>query len=180
MLIAIDAGHGLPDPGAVGPSGLRESAVTMLAAESLAGRLRELDHTAMLTRIGPGMPLWERTRVANKATAAAFVSIHCNAATNPAAHGSETLYYPGSVRGAELAQRLQQALVRVGGRRDRGLTERSGLHVLRRTDMPAALVELAFISNPEEEKLLADTDWVTRVARALGDAVHLWAQKGMP
>lgn len=180
MRVCIDAGHGLPDPGAIGPTGLKEADVTIVAANALAERLRELDHTAMLTRTGPGRPLLERARVANSSKCAAFVSIHCNAAYDPAAHGSETLYYPGSVRGTELAQRLQQALVRVGGRRDRGIKPRKDLYVLRETDMPAALVELAFLSNPAEGRLLGSEQWVTEVARALGDAVHLWAQAGMP
>jgi N-acetylmuramoyl-L-alanine amidase len=176
MLVALDAGHGWAegtgDPGAVGPSGLLESDVTLLAALAMAERLRELGNEVVLTRSGRAfVSLQERTRIADAAGAALFVSLHCNAAASPAAHGSETLYYPTSPSGRALAKRLQWALIEAGGRRDRGIKPRSDLHVLKAAAMPAVLVELAFISNPEEERLLGSEQWVTEVARALAEAV---------
>jgi N-acetylmuramoyl-L-alanine amidase len=176
MLVGIDAGHGWAegrgDPGAVGPSGLMESDVTLRAALTMAERLVELGHEAVLTRSSRAfVSLQNRVEIAQAAKANLFVSLHCNAAASPAAHGSETLYYPTSPSGQALAKRLQWALLGAGGRRDRGIKPRSDLYVLRATAMPAALVELAFISNPQEERLLASEQWVTEVARALAEAV---------
>lgn len=185
MRVCIDAGHGWAegtgDPGAIGPSGLLESDVTLMAALAMAEHLVELGHEVVLTRSSRAfVSLQQRTAIANDSDARLFVSIHCNAAANPLAHGSETLYYPTSPSGQALAKRLQWALVEAGGRRDRGTKPRGDLHVLKATRMPAALVELAFISNPDEERLLSSGQWVVEVARALGDAVHLWGLKGMP
>jgi N-acetylmuramoyl-L-alanine amidase len=176
MLVAVDAGHGWAegrgDPGAVGASGLMESDVTLMAALAMAERLRELGRKVILTRNSRAfVSLQERTAIANAAKAECFVSLHCNAAATATAHGGETLYYPTSPRGQALAMRLQIALVEAGGRRDRGTKPRGDLHILRATTMPAALAELAFISNPAEERLLASEQWVTEVARALADAV---------
>lgn len=176
MLVAVDAGHGWAegrgDPGAVGPSGLMESDVTLLAALAMAERLKELGHDVLLTREKrPFVSLGARTKMANDSGARLFVSIHCNAAANPLAYGSETLYYSTSKSGQALARRLQGALIESGGRRDRGIKPRADLHVLKATNMPAALVELAFISNQGEERLLANTQWVTEVARTLAEAV---------
>jgi|LSQX01.1.fsa_nt_gb N-acetylmuramoyl-L-alanine amidase len=176
MLVAVDAGHGWAegrgDPGAVGASGLMEADVTLIAALAMADHLLELGHEVVLTRSSRAfVSLQERTAIANAAKARVFVSIHCNAAASPTAHGSETLYYPTSPNGQALAKRLQWALVEAGGRRDRGIKPRSDLHVLRATIMPAALVELAFITNPEEEYLLSSEQWISEVARALAEAV---------
>jgi N-acetylmuramoyl-L-alanine amidase len=87
--VAIDAGHGGADPGAIGPAGLREKDVTLdiahLAAPMLAS---ELGILTLLTRDDDRLvPLDERTARANAFHADLFVSIHCNASENNAAHG---------------------------------------------------------------------------------------------
>ncbi len=178
-MIILDAGHGWHngrgDPGAIGPTGLKESDVTLLVATRMAGRLQEAGHQVLLTRPGRGfVSLSDRIRTANAAGADALVSIHCNAAHGSEVGGSETLYYPGSVQGERLARELQWWLVHMGGLRDRGLKPRGDLAVLRNTKMPAVLVELAFISNPVEERLLAHPGWLSGVARGLADAIDLW------
>ncbi len=178
-MIILDAGHGWHngrgDPGAIGPTGLKESDVTLLVVTAMAARLEELGHLVRLTREGLCfVPLAERAKIANIARADALVSIHCNAAHGSEVGGSETLYYPGSVQGERLARELQWWLVHMGGLRDRGLKPRGDLAVLRNTKMPAVLVELAFISNPVEERLLAHPGWLSGVARGLADAIDLW------
>lgn len=175
-MIILDAGHGGKDPGAVGPTGLQEKDVTSLVATSMAGHLREAGRQVLLTRPGPEfVSLADRVRIANAAAGAdALVAIHCNAAHSPEAGGSETLYYPGSVQGEYLARELQWRLVHTVGLRDRGVKPRGDLAVLKRTKMPAALVELAFISNPVEEALLADPQWLAAIAAELAKGVARW------
>lgn len=92
--IVVDAGHGGKDPGAVGPSGLREKDVTLALARHLAQRLREsLDCDVVLTRDRDEyIPLEERTAIANKVGADLFISVHANATTNRQAYGIETYY----------------------------------------------------------------------------------------
>ena len=95
-----------------------------------------------------------------------FVSVHCHAAANRQAHGTETFYFPLSAEGHNLASYIQGELIDALGRYDRGVKS-GNLWVVRYTNCPAALVELAFISNPEEEALLADQDFQYRCAVAI-------------
>lgn len=170
MRICIDPGHGGVDSGAVGPSGLHEASVTQYAAKHLAAGLKTIGHQVTITHGGGGMQLIKRAAVSNRFRADLFISLHCNAAENPSAHGSETWYCRGSVAGEAWAKRLQAALIEVGGRHDRGIKAGS-FAVLRHTIAPAILVELAFISNPEEEKLLKSAEWVNRVLVGLAQAI---------
>ena len=92
--IVVDAGHGGKDPGAIGPSGLREKDITLALAKKIAVRLREsLGCDVVLTRDRDVfLPLEERTAIANKVGADLFISVHANAATNRQAFGIETYY----------------------------------------------------------------------------------------
>jgi N-acetylmuramoyl-L-alanine amidase len=92
--IVVDAGHGGKDPGAIGPSGLREKDVTLAMAKKIAERLRTtLNCDVVLTRDRDVyLPLEERTAIANKVGADLFISVHANAAPNRQAYGIETYY----------------------------------------------------------------------------------------
>jgi N-acetylmuramoyl-L-alanine amidase len=92
--IVVDAGHGGKDPGAIGPSGLREKDVTLAMAKKIAERLRAtLGCEVVLTRNRDVyLPLEERTAIANKVGADLFISVHANAAPNRQAFGIETYY----------------------------------------------------------------------------------------
>lgn len=116
-----------------------------------------------------------RTRVnrANNADAAAFVSIHCNSADSDASHGTEAYYCRTSDAGKKLATAIYRPLIRATGLADRGVKS-AGFYVLRHTRMPAALVELAFISNENEEKLLKDDNFQAKAARAIADGIVAW------
>ena len=169
MIIMIDPGHGGGDNGAIGPSGVKEKDINLLVAERLHLLMAESGIEAYMTRkYGPSVevPLAKRTELANSINADYFISIHANAATSPTAHGTETYYYYGSEEGRKLAEAVQAELVAATGLADRGIKE-SGFYVLRATAMPAILVELAFLSNPEEERLLATSAFQEKCARAI-------------
>lgn len=181
MKVCIDAGHGGTDPGAVGLGGTREADVTLLAALSLRVQLELAGHKVLLTRvnsetlhINKKTDLALRANVANDAMCDCFISIHCNAAEDRSANGSETWHHPRSAEGKRLAKTIQTALVSAGGLRNRGIKQSAGLAVLRLTTMPAVLIELGFISNPEEEKLLSNPKWLQRVVKAIAYAVDEW------
>lgn len=100
--------------------------------------------------------LTERVREANAWGADVFLSLHTNAALNSAASGSEALVYSLSARVAVgLGENILRELNLVTGLRNRGIVERPGLYVLKRTNMPAVLVEMGFISNPYDAELMA-------------------------
>jgi N-acetylmuramoyl-L-alanine amidase len=92
--IVVDAGHGGKDPGAIGPSGLKEKDITLAIAKLLKTELeRELGCQVILTRDRDVyLPLEERTAIANKVGADLFISVHVNASHNKSAYGVETYY----------------------------------------------------------------------------------------
>ena len=100
--------------------------------------------------------LTARVREANAWGADLFLSLHTNASTSPTANGAEALIYSrASTVAYGVATDVLEQMTLVTGLRNRGVIERPGLYVLKRTSMPAVLVEMGFISNPEEAELMA-------------------------
>ncbi len=169
-MIALDPGHGGRDAGAVGPGGLTEAEV----AYRVAQELQSLHPDSFLTRgETETMELPKRVALAEEKGAKAYVSIHCNGAGNPAAQGIEVFYHHGSERGQRLAAAfylaLREAFPNEPGRGVRADTAlyASGLYVLRKTSMPAALVELGFITNKDTEEAMRSPTWAKLAASAL-------------
>ena len=171
MKIFIDPGHGGADPGAVGSSGLTESSVNLDVALRLGELLTESRQSVKYSKTtNISMTLAERARLANEWGANYFVSIHCNAAENSTAHGTETFCYRADTTAERLAKSVQNNLVSQIGLRDRGV-KTANFTVLRLTTMPAILVELAFISNPEEERLLSSNRFRQNCAIGIANGI---------
>lgn len=153
-VIALNPGHcpGV-DPGSAGPTGLEEAAVAMAVARVAELALQEIGHSVVFISESE---LDVTADDANLVEADLFISIHCNSAESGTEQGTETWCYEYSEQGHRLAQDIQRELVDALQRPNRGIRYSSGLYVLKHTFMPAALAELAFISNPDEERLLAD------------------------
>lgn len=96
--VVIDAGHGGHDPGAIGPSGLKEKQVTLEIAKALKekldrdGRKHGITNVYLTRSDDRFIPLEERTGIAKKQGADLFISIHCNAARDKQAYGTETYF----------------------------------------------------------------------------------------
>lgn len=171
MKIFIDPGHGGRDPGAVGQGGLREKDVNLSVAKKVAKLMEEKGYEVILTRSEDAyVSLGERSKLANLHKASVFISIHCNAAENRDAQGAETFHYPTSVEGKNLADLVQSELVLYTAAMDRGVKQ-ANFHVLRETAMPAILVELAFISNEDEEHKLSKPNFQGAYALAISEGV---------
>ena len=121
------------------------------------------EFTPRLSRPTPGTVLGSsnassltaRVREANSWGADIFLSLHTNASVNERATGSEALIYSTSSRVAlGLAEDILEEMTLITGLRNRGVIERPGLYVLRRTNMPAVLVEMGFITNPGDAELM--------------------------
>ena len=154
MKIFINAGHGGKDPGAVSKNGNKEADITRKVSSLLACQLIQKGFNVEFFQ--QDKTLSEISQVENATNSDLFISIHCNSITDSKANGVEVLHYPTSTKGIKLARLVQNELVEATTLKDRGVKARSDLHVLKRTKAVAVLVELAFISNPEEEKLLLD------------------------
>lgn len=158
MRVCIDPGHSGPvEPGACA-GGFTEAAVNLQVAKTLEGMLIRRGYLVKLTRqddVEDDGLEW-RAEEAWKFRADIFVSIHCNSFSDPAANGTEVLYYYNSESGRKLARCLQAALVSNCGTTDRGVKSNDNFTVLEDTTCPAALVEMAFISNTKDREALTD------------------------
>jgi N-acetylmuramoyl-L-alanine amidase len=172
-LIVVDAGHGGIDPGAMGHQyAQNEADYNWDIAERLRAKLEQAGAQVMYTQTG-GITIYapDRAAKANAANADLLMAIHINSYTNSAMNGLETLYYPEPEK-RRLATLTQQAILRYLGRKDRGLVPTTSIIVTRDTQMPSALAELGFISNPEEETLMHGEDYREKASQALFDAIE--------
>lgn len=111
MRFCIDAGHGGTDPGAIGPNGTREKDINLAVAMELRKILIANGHKVVMTRgrdvyISLGM----RCRIANNYKADRFISIHCNAAEDHTAHGTEVCYKTQGVLATKLSASIAKTL----------------------------------------------------------------------
>ncbi|GEM_PF-498538 len=178
--IILDPGHGGADPGAVGESGLMEKEVTLAVATYLEEMLIEAGARVKMTRSGDQtVSNSKRVELANEENADVFVSIHANAYSDPESNGIETYYCSNSDEGDAgkfLAQQLQREMISALGLRDRGVKTRSFM-VLKETKMPSALVEIGFVSNPDEEAMLEKEETREKAAESLFYGLETYLRK---
>ncbi len=177
--VVLDAGHGGEDAGAIGPHGVREKDVNLAITLKAADILRQQGAAVTLARSDDSyVDLYQRAAVANNINADVFVCIHADATPNRTIGGTGTYTYApagtalSQQRGQRLslARDLQNEASASLGLHDRGVFE-DNFEVLRCTLMPAALIEVAFISNPAEEKLLADASFQQQAASAIARGI---------
>lgn len=223
VVVMLDPGHGGEDPGAIGPSGLREKDVVLSIAREMKKRLDALGYRTYLTRNEDiFIPLGVRVARARRQKADVFISIHTDAFTNPSARG--TGVYALSTKGAtssaarflaqtqnnadliggvktvgipsvdsaimDMTQTVtnrdslslgQRVLTELGklNKLHKGNVDRANFAVLRAPDIPSILVETAFISNPEEERLLGSTSFRQKCAQAMCDGVQQYVNNAV-
>lgn len=162
--IYIDQGHNPQNPnaGAEG-NGLREQDITYRVGQALASLLRQsgnyevrLSRPTPETQIGTSNSSSLRMRVdeANQWGADYFISLHTNASDIESASGVEAFAYSREGEAFALGEDIVKNLSEATGLRNRGMKVRPGLYVLRKTRMPAVLVEMGFITNPRDAALM--------------------------
>lgn len=170
-LIVVDAGHGGFDPGAIGRNGLNEKSCNLAIALKVRNILKAKGHNVLLTRSKDNfLSLQKRVKFANKINAEIFVSIHANSFTNPSSGGVETHYNNANPASRLFAEKIHDKLGRSLGINDRGIKE-SNFYVIKYTKMPSVLVEVAFLSNPREEKLLGSSKFQQKAASLIVDGI---------
>lgn len=177
-LVVLDAGHGGSDPGSLGKD---ESGEKVLAYEkdmnlkitlATADILRENGVEVVLTRSDDVyVGLAERAEIANDKNAALFVSIHNNSIPQPEYKGSMVLYYATSKTGKVLAENILDEMTRAAGTIDRGLRDGTNMAVIRRTDMPAVIVECGCLTNAEELANLMDEEFLEKLAEGIAAGI---------
>ncbi|MBM7631295.1 SH3 domain-containing protein [Geomicrobium sediminis] len=169
--IVVDAGHGGRDSGATG-NGLVEKTINLQVSRELANRLERGGANVIMTRSNDTfIELVERARIANRASADLFISVHANAFPAATARGAETFYHPNDGPDSRrLATALQNRLVR-----DTGMVHRrvdpANFSVLRNTNMTASLIELGFVTNAGDASIMRQPGYPARAGEALYQGV---------
>lgn len=187
--IAIDPGHGGEDPGAIGPTGVTEKSITLRIAKVVQRLLEDAGAKVIMTRttdteVSPKHrqatdidELQARCDIANKAGADVFISIHMDSFASRKASGTTGYYYEkGSVASKKLAACIQAAVIKQIRTESRGVKP-CNFYVVRHTKMPATLIEVAFVSNPQEEKLLDSEKGIQYAAVGLATGIAAFFEK---
>lgn len=179
--ITLDAGHGGTDSGAVGPTGLKEKDVTLPITLKIKELLEDKGAIVSMTRTtdvdvyGPNatdrQELQARVDVAERNRADLFISMHINANNNREIGGISTYYHAKSKYDYDVANELNKSMLKTGNFRDLGVRH-ANLYVNKRCSMPGALVEMLFISNRKEEKLLRSNWFRNKLAHAVAEGIE--------
>ena len=186
--IVLDPGHGGSDTGAIGPTGVTEKSIALRIAKRLKVLLEAEGAEVILTRtedteVSPKKAqatdveeLQARCDIANQNSADIFLSIHLDAFSGPEAHGTTGYYYEmGSADSRRLADCIKRGVLRRLGTFDRG-TKPCAFYVCRHTDMPAMLLETAFVSNPREEQMMNSEEGVENAAQGIAAGIAEYFQ----
>lgn len=189
-VIVIDPGHaeiipGGLKPGAVGSmTGLKEKDVNLSISLKLKSMLEGAGARVVMTHTGRTyLSLTQRTEVANNINADIFVSVHANSNDSPYIAGHSVYFYAPwnnpllfvqRAQREKLATLVQRELVKAGGRRDIGVLDNKAFVVLRDTRVPSILVETAFLSNAEEERLLGDDTYRQQLAYGIFNGIKAY------
>ena len=189
-VVVIDAGHGGADPGEVGGNGTREKSIVLEIALATADRLKD-SCEVILTRRSDDVALTaeQRARDANYRRGDVFVSLHTGASTSTSANGFEAFIPAGTTTtrsgrtitagsdrsnvesSRKLAQQLVASIYAATSATSRGVYS-VPCRVFDGLTMPAALVEVGFVTNPVEEELLASEDYRQTIAEGLAEGIR--------
>jgi N-acetylmuramoyl-L-alanine amidase len=164
-VVVIDAGHGGFDRGGIPRQRIAEKTMTLDVALRLRKKLLEAGYRVVMTRDSDVfVPLPGRVSVANSNQNAIFICIHFNSATRTEANGIETYYYRRDAMA--LAANIHRNVIAGAPSENRGIRRR-GYYVLRKTNIPAVLVECGFLTNPAEGQLALTAAYRDKLAEEI-------------
>ena len=176
LVVVLDPGHGGSDPGAVGINGIQEKQVTLSIAQQVAAYLTQQGVQVVLTRTDDSdVELEPRVQMAEQDQATLFVSIHANSISldRPDVNGIETYYYSN---GEQMAQVIQDSIVQGTGMTNKGIHS-ARFYVLRRTSMPAVLIETGFVTGSDDAPHLANASFQSQMARSIAQGILQYVQQ---
>ena len=167
-IICIDPGHGGSDPGSIGLQGTYEKDVVLSISLLLGNLLEGAGAKVVYTRDDDSyISIFERPMVAMRHDSEILISIHANGYVGGLVSGTETLYHPKDTLNLILAEAIQTHLIDAIQLPNRGLIQRPDLALLRVSEIPTVLVEVAFITHPKEEQLLKAEGFQLMVAEGI-------------
>ena len=179
-IITLDPGHGGSDPGAIGASGLKEKQITLEISMRVKELLEKEGAKVYMTRTtdkdvysanaSDRAELQARVNVAEKNNSDLFISLHINSSVNKNVGGFSSYYYPKTDYDLKIAQAIQNKFAKNFGVDNLGVRQ-ANFYVVKRCSMPATLLEMCFISNPKEEKLMKGKWFQKKTARLIVEGV---------
>jgi N-acetylmuramoyl-L-alanine amidase len=181
-VIAIDAGHGGPDGGAISKDGLVEKEVNLAISLYLRDYLQQAGALVVMTRENDKdlaseatkgyskrktEDLLNRVDLIEKNKAGMSISIHLNSIPSSKWKGAQTFYYPSNTEGKKLAESIQNEIRTNLSNTDRVPKTEDKFYLLKALAIPSVLVEIGFLSNPEEARLMADANYQKKVAESI-------------
>ena len=188
-LIYLDPGHGGPDGGAVSHLGDFEKDIVLDIAKRLKLYLVNAGYNVKLTRDGdydlaPDTSknskrddILKRVELINNSNCLLYLSIHANKYPSPKIYGAQVFYKPYSLEGKLLAEEIQTAFQESLKNTTRKAKAITGKYLIEHATPPGALVEVGFLSNPEEAKLLVEEYYQEKVAYAIYVGILSYLEK---
>lgn len=177
MKICLDPGHGGSDPGAVAGE-VKEKDIALKIAHRTAWLLINYYDVIATRWSDEDVELADRVNFANAMGSDVFISIHCNSFTDPGPRGLEVYCYKPdpATKGYNLARKIYGKILNVAELEGyhytaRGIKQGDWLYVIRKTVMPAVLVEVGFVSNPDELAWLNSPKGHIAIGYAIAQAV---------
>jgi len=178
--IVIDAGHGGEDGGATSENGISEAQINLKIALNLQKLLEQSGANVILTRSDENAiydldkktlrekkvsDIKNRVKIGNNSSADIFVSIHLNKIPQNQYSGWQTFYKDGNEQGKELATSIQNNLNETIQKENKRLPMKiSNVYIIKQVEIPTAIVECGFLSNPEEEQILQQEIYQEKLA----------------
>ncbi|KEZ49443.1 N-acetylmuramoyl-L-alanine amidase CwlD [Metabacillus indicus] len=184
-VIYIDPGHGGPDGGAVGTEHL-EKDIALAISKQIRDYLQEQGALVLLTRERDtdladkstkgyskrkGEDLRKRLKLINESEADMYLSIHLNAIPSRQWSGAQTFYHSKMEENQVLAKFIQDELRRNLENTDRKAKQMNTIYLMKHIDKPGALVEVGFLSNPDEARLLGTEEYQDKVAASIYNGI---------
>lgn len=179
-VVILDAGHGKPDEGASSNLGTTEESINLKITKKVQNLLEQSGSTVILTRSDENgiydqdenslrnkkvSDIKNRVKIGNESSADIFVSIHLNKIEQSQYYGWQTFFKQNNEQSKKLAQNIQQSLNEsIQKENKRESLKISGKYIIDHVEIPISIVECGFLSNPEEEKLLQQDEYQSRLA----------------
>lgn len=178
MKVVIDSGHGGTDPGKIGINGVLEKDVNLKIAYKLKNLLEEQGIAIVMTReTEKGLAdskaddMKQRIEIINQEKPVLCVSIHQNSYSDEMIKGAQVFYYTHSDKCEQIAELLQQELLKVDVDNTRQKKANDTYYVLKKSEVPTVIVECGFLSNRKEAELLNTDEYQQRLAEAIASGI---------